>query len=187
MQKQIPGWGEIGLLVLAVLVGAMAWEAYQLYRLHTDNRIIRSLAEGNDTPVPETASAEVLFARAHFLLAHDRDEEASVLFGAFQRQAARAERRAAFLYNAANAKLRKAFDLVGKGQFDNALPAVEIAKDFYRQALRLNPQFWDAKYNLEVAMAIIRDLPQASSGGEENDQLSKKLWTDVPGFPSGLP
>lgn len=186
MRKHRLGWGEIAILILAVLLALMAWQAYQLYRLRADNRLIQALVDGQDIAAPETASPEALFARAAFLLARDRDEEASALFGAFQRQGG-AKRRASFLYNLANAKLRRAFDLVGKGQLDNAAPAVAIAKDLYRQALRLEPHFWNAKYNLEVAMGVIRDLPQASSGREENEQLSKKLWTDVPGFPSGLP
>ena len=65
---------------------------------------------------------------------------------------------------------------------------VMLAKAEYRNALRIDPQNWNAKYNLDVAMRLVRDLPQAVGEDEEKPlETPEKLWTDLPGVPKGLP
>ncbi len=92
------------------------------------------------------------------------------------------------LYNMANARMRGAVTAIGKGDYDKAVPLVMLAKAEYRSALRLNPSNWDAKYNLDIAMRLVRDLPQAVGEDEEKPlQTPEKLWTDLPGAPKGLP
>jgi len=66
---------------------------------------------------------------------------------------------------------------------------VELAKDAYKKALRLDPNHWDSKYNLEVAMRLLPEMDRIrrEDGEEENDEEEGALWTTVPGFPRGLP
>jgi mxaK protein len=92
------------------------------------------------------------------------------------------------LYNMANARMRAAMTAIGKGDYDKAIPLVTLSKSEYRNALRLDPEDWDAKYNLDIAMRLVRDLPQAVGEDEEKPlQTPEKLWTDLPGVPKGLP
>lgn len=63
-----------------------------------------------------------------------------------------------------------------------------MAKQAYRQALTLNSRYWDAKYNLEVAMRLLPEMDRITM--EKDDPIAEKkakLWATVPGFPRGLP
>jgi mxaK protein len=74
------------------------------------------------------------------------------------------------------------------GALDKAIPLTKLAKDDYRRALSLDPDFWDAKFNFDVAMRLVRDLPGYEQEGEEAPPDAKtRLWTDLPGVPRGLP
>ncbi|MCJ2115663.1 MxaK protein, partial [Methylobacterium sp. J-001] len=46
---------------------------------------------------------------------------------------------------------REAFGLLTRGALDKAGPQVTLARQDYRRALRDRPDFWDAKFNLDVA------------------------------------
>jgi mxaK protein len=41
-----------------------------------------------------------------------------------------------------------------------ALPLIELAKQSYRGSLRLNPEDWDARYNLERALWLAPEVEQ---------------------------
>lgn len=175
-----------GLLVLGVaMAGAGGWA---LWRVVADNRAIAALVDRHDVPVSDDAPAELLFARAAFLVRHDRLDEAQALAGPVERTGNPAII-AAFHYTLANARLRRAVELLEASRIDPAIPLVVLSKDGYRRALRIDPGLWNAKYNLDVAMRLIRDFPQvpAEEGTEEPPPSAGKLWTDLPGLPRGLP
>jgi len=152
------------------------------------NVAIERLRAGADVPVDAAdAQAALLDARAGFLLHRDRIEEAQPLL---DQAALRAPKPilVGMLYNMANARMRAAFDAIGKGDYDKAIPLVTLAKSEYRSALRLDPSNWDAKYNLDISMRLVRDLPQGVGEDDEKPlQTPDKLWTDLPGVPKGLP
>jgi mxaK protein len=129
----------------------------------------------------------LLLARVRFLLDRGRIDEAQAIADISAPRTMPAAR-AALLYNLANARLRLAVEAIEKGALDAAIAHVNLAKKAYRETLRLDPGAWDAKYNLDVAMRLVRDLPQ----GEETDEEEApdqpvQLWTDLPGVPKGLP
>lgn len=176
-------WIALGasILVLAVC-GA-------LYAAHTrTNGIIAELQSGKDIAIDAaTASPALLEARTHFLLTRGRLEEAQPLLDqAALRAGPDAESR--MLYNMANARVRTAVAAIEQRHFDKAIPLVSLAKAEYRSVLRRDPHNWDAKFNLDVAMRLVRDLPRAE-GEDDSDaeQIPAKLWTDLPGVPKGLP
>ncbi len=174
-----------GLVLSTGAVAALTWQTYQVSR---DNRIIRALHDGEDVAIDlQNAAPEVMIARARFLLDRDRREEAQQLVDA----SARLDNpglRAVLLYNHANARIRDAIAMIGRGEIDKAIPITRLAKDEYRLALRLDPGAWDVKYNYDVAMRVVRDFPGAEQEGEEvPPDAPKKLWTDLPGVPRGAP
>lgn len=57
------------------------------------------------------------------------------------------------LYNLGNLNMREALKN-GQGEAQRALPLIELAKQSYRDDLRVNPADWDARYNLERALWI---------------------------------
>nr|WP_245404792.1 hypothetical protein [Ancylobacter gelatini] len=168
------------------LAGAL-WFGARLHAERADNATIAALAAGQEVAVSPDAAPEVLFARLHFFTYRDRLDEAQPLLN---RLAVDGNRplAVASLYDMANARLRLAIDHLGTNDIDPAIPLVRLAKDGYRRALTLDPGFWDAKYNLDIAMRLVRDFPQIDVDGEEiPPEAAKRLWTDLPGLPQGLP
>jgi mxaK protein len=173
-------------LVASVLVlGVLSWRVHEVRR---DNAIIAALRNSEDIAVDvRKASGEVLLARSHFLLKRDRWEEAQSLLDSSS-AIVDPKLRARLLYNHANARVRTAIAAVGRSDLDKAIPLTRLAKDEYRLALRLDPTAWDIKYNFDVAMRIVRDFPGYEQQGEDvPPDAPKRLWTDLPGVPKGLP
>lgn len=174
-------------LALALSLTAAVWFGGRLFVDQRDNALIAALVSGHDLAVGPDDPPELLFARLHFLAVRDRLDEAQPLLN---RLAAGEDRRLAVaaLYDMANARLRVAIDHLGSNRIDPAIPLVRLAKDNYRRALTLDPGLWDAKYNFDVAMRLVRDFPQIDVDGEEMPpEAAKRLWTDLPGVPQGLP
>ena len=172
------------LLGLALVVCAAC--AGMLLLAVRDNRLIVGLSDGRDLPVEESAAPQARFARAHFLMTRDRFEEAQILVDRLP--PGRNGVAAMGQYDLANARLRAALTQLEAGRIDAAGPLIRLAKDGYRRSLALDPGLWDAKYNLDVAMRLIRDFPQIDRMSEEEPpDLPVRLWSDLPGLPRGLP
>jgi mxaK protein len=173
------------LLVAASIVFGIT--ATRLMLLKAQNGTIARLALGIDVPVAAESDPHLLFARAHFLLVRDRLDEARPLVDRVVATGT-SNIAAAVLYDLANARLRLALGFFEQNKIDPAIPHVRLAKDAYKQALGVDPEFWDAKYNLDVAMRLVRDFPQIEAVPEEPPPGAKKRpWTDLPGLPKGLP
>ncbi len=178
-------------VVLALVVVAssaiLGIAATRLWLQTMENTKIDRLAAGDDVPVAETSGSRLLFARAVFLLERDRIDEAQALVSRIA-ETGESDLAGAALYDLANARLRLALHHLESNEIDPAIPQVRLAKDAYRRALVLDPGFWDAKYNLDIAMRLVRDFPQLGSEAEEPPADAKKRpWTDLPGLPKGLP
>lgn len=177
-------------LALALIGSASGLAAltWRIAEVRQDNATINALKAGKDTAVdPRTASGEVLIARSEFLLKRDRHEEAQSLLDASS-SIADPKLRARLITNHANARIRDAIAAVERADNDKAIPLTRLAKDEYRLAMRLDPEAWDIKYNFDVAMRIVRDFPGYETEGEDvPPDAPKRLWTDLPGVPKGLP
>lgn len=176
-------WFLLVLGVAATIVSGWQW-----YAARRDNATIEALAAGDNVEIdPERASPAVLFARAYYLLKRDRLDEAQVLLDQANFRAD-AKTRVLMLYDAGNTRLRASLEAIERGKFDRATSLVNLAKEDYNQALRLDPQAWDVKYNLDVAARLVRDLPQIAPSEEPLQQEPRKdLWSDLPGVPRGAP
>lgn len=176
------------LLLLAAGLALMAVSGWTWYEARRDNAVIAALAAGEDVAIdPDRASPPVLFARAHFLLKRDRLDEAQLLLDQANFRADD-KTRVAMLYDGGNARLRASFADVENGKFERATSLVNLAKADYNEALRLDPQAWDVKYNLDVAARLVRDLPVIVPSEEPLQQEPRKdLWSDLPGVPRGAP
>ncbi|MTD93884.1 hypothetical protein GIW81_05990 [Hyphomicrobium sp. xq] len=174
--------------VLVIALDVLAASTWQFAVKQRANAAIDRLRAGSEVEIDAAeAPPEVLDARAAFLLRRNRIDEAQPLLDqALLRADAPIQMR--MLFNMANARMRAAVAAIGKGDYDKAIPLVTLAKSEYRSALRLDSTYWDAKYNLDIAMRLVRDLPQAVGEDEEKPlQTPEKLWTDLPGVPKGLP
>lgn len=159
----------------------------QLLRIRSANDAITSLTANKDVSVdPKSAPSEAILARVNQLIFHDRiDDAQTLLSGSTDNIDPRVRARA--LYNIANERTRKGAEFVRKGDLDHAAALINVAKSEYRLALKLDPNDWNTKFNLDVAMRIVRDLPQAENLPDDEQATPKKIWTDLPGVPKGLP
>ncbi|ODN71801.1 hypothetical protein [Methylobrevis pamukkalensis] len=177
------------LLVLLALAGlaAAAVAGWQVLAGKRTNAVIRDLAAGRDIAVPMDAPAELLLARGDFLVRYDRVDAAEGLIEPMTR-AGRPDLLADLWYTIGHGRMLTAFEGVADQDVDAATPQVRIAKEAYRRALALEPQAYDAKVNLDLAMRLVRDFPSSEAEGSEDPEAQpKNLWTDLPGLPRGLP
>lgn len=179
----------LALLLTGSVAGCTA-AIWMMLAAARQNAIIAQFADGKDVPVdPATAPAPLLMARQHFLITHDQLEEAQI-FADIATPRAPPHMSAQILYNLGNARVRQAFALIEKADLDKATSVIGLAKANYRAALRIEPQDWDIKHNLDVAQRLVRDLPREGIAEDDEPPPTKKakpLWTDLPGMPRGLP
>lgn len=184
-------WGRIRprlLLTLPALLGLAALGfGVSAWRADAANRSIAALDAGTDLDPGTGAPAPVLVARVGYLAGHGRLVETEPLVAALDRMGA-SDAASRARYRVANARMREAFTLLTRGAIDKAGPQVTLARQDYRRALRDRPDFWDAKFNLDVASRLIRDFPEFDrASGDELRAEPKQIWTDIPGQPRGGP
>ena len=173
-------------VALALLITTTI-ELVQWRRAVAANDTIDALRAGQNIEVDDGAPPEALLARVAFLTKRSELDQARMLVEALDR-VGEVETRARSHYLLANALLRAALEHIEKSELEAANPLVNLAKREYRRALQLNPDYWDAKFNWDVAARLVRDFPDFErKSGDELTADPKKLWTDIPGKPKGLP
>ena len=173
-------------LPIVLVVATMILSILTL-RQDATNRTIRGLKSNHDIAVATDAPPESLLARIQFLLTHDRVDEIQPYVESLDKIGSDKFRAIAH-YDYANGRLRQAFDMITQGKLDSAGPYVVLARQEYRRALTFAPQDWDAKFNLDVASRLIRDFPAFErTSGDTVKVDRRKVWTDIPGTPKGLP
>jgi mxaK protein len=150
------------------------------------NRTIAASIDGYDIPVAADGAAELLFARAYFLMNHNRIDDAQLLVSMLDLRA-RPRLRADLHYDLANARLKLAFDKIEKAEFDAAGALVGLAREDYHEALRLNPDGWDTRFNFDVASRLVREYPSFGFTPDERRRGPRPLWTELPNIPRGEP
>lgn len=174
-----------GAAIAAGIIGFI-WSGWTYFDRTNQNAKLKAIQASEDVAVNSENWGGVIIARVRYLDSLDRNDEAQALMDeALPRLSP--DMRAALLYNHANALVQKAIGRIERSDLDGAIPLINVAKDAYRRALRLVPDHYDAKYNYDVAMRLVRDFPPAAADGEDETATPKKLWTDLPGIPKGLP
>lgn len=186
-RSKIGPWRQPVYIAIAVLGGSgLLWSSWQWWSRTRLNADLAALAQGTDVAVDSASWDGLVQARARFLDRRDRFDEAQALIDDALPRVQPATQ-AAMLYNHANVLVERAIARIERGDLDGAIPLVNLAKDSYRRALRLEPGNFDLKHNFDVAMRLVRDFPPAGAEGEDETATPKKLWTDLPGVPKGLP
>ncbi|RUP11226.1 hypothetical protein [Hyphomicrobium sp.] len=174
-------------LLAAASVLWFGYAAENLIYAKRTNENIRLLVSRHDVPVDiKRAHPQELLARIDESVRRDHiDDAQSILSIAGDRLPPPV--RAAALYNIANTRTRLAAEAVRRGDIDSATAMINLAKSEYRLALKLDSENWDARHNLDVAMRVVRDFPPGDNPDLSSPDAPKKLWTDLPGIPKGLP
>ncbi|QWF70145.1 MxaK protein [Methylomonas paludis] len=176
-------------LVLLSSIGFAVGECWKIYQLQRQNLCLATLAAGHDIALEQLqgSAPELRLARAIYLHQHQRFQEALATLSLIVGQGDQ-HFQAMSRYNLGNVYLSAAQAEIAGAHINQALPLLSLAKQAYRQALRLDSGFWDAKYNLEVALRLLPEFDRISNDQPDSQQTPPtQLWTTLPGFPRGLP
>ncbi|WP_280151605.1 MxaK protein [Piscinibacter sp. XHJ-5] len=164
---------------LAVLVNGL-----RLQQARQTNRAIAAAARqpvGQDpAPAPSAAPREVRLARAIALAEAGAYDAAFKAYGGLIQQGPPDAVARQALFNLGNMHLRQG------AAPDASVPAmtmVELAKQRYRDLLRIDPGDWDARYNLERALRLAPEeqAPQA----EQDIEPVERRRVRAHDFPAG--
>jgi mxaK protein len=183
-------WRRARTVVLALLVIVLACCSFAAFlilaRDSARNRTIAALSNNHDVAVAQNAAPRLLFARAYFLITHRRLDDAQALVSLHDlRGSDRA--RDALHYDLGNGRLLAAFDKIDSADFDAAGALVGLAQEDYIEAMRLNPDDWDARYNFDVAARLVRQYPSFTNTPDPRRHGPRPIWTELPNIPRGEP
>jgi mxaK protein len=174
-------------VLLGLLLALAAFEGLRMNEALRTNDRVRNAWRLIEEPGPG-ATSEWIIAHAQGLLDAGRVDEALRSYQALvAREDVASEQVAIAWYNMGNLYLRQAMREFEAGRQGTAFVRADRAKHAYRRALRVDPAFWDAKYNLETAMYLRPDLPAGAPGGEEATDVPKDAQSELFSLPSGHP
>jgi len=170
--------------IIATLVACIS--SVRLLQARRAETGIATLQAGRDIPVAPGASPALLIARAQYALRHGQVPAAQAIAdGLGARGLAQAQ--AHVLYALGNFNLRGALGNFTNLPFRVIAPRIRLAKAEYRQAIQLDPQNWDARYNYTLAAALVRDTESVSPTEGTEMAHDRAAWPDIPGAPNGMP
>lgn len=172
-------WSLIILFILSLVI--IAKTANELRNANSLNSFITSSKLSEETSMPSHPLAR--FALAYALEADKKPQEAldmytSLLSNGDDVLAAKA------YYNRGIINLKQA-NLMQEGD-PKQIPLIELAKQDFRHALVIEPNLWDARFNLEVALNLVPELPTAEENFEKNE-ISSSRSIEAVGFRVDLP
>ncbi|MGZ8217649.1 tetratricopeptide repeat protein [Methylomagnum sp.] len=171
-------------VLLAALLAGAVYEGWSLYRVAGFNRLIAQPAK---IEVEDSTAPELVYAKACDLASHGDRQEALRLFSTLMDRGDETFR-ARVRYNLGTLYLRDAaalWNAKGVLEYVRVNTLVAAAKENLREALRLNPDHWDARYNLEHAYRITpppKEKPKADFQGSKGS-----VFATVPSIPGGGP
>lgn len=180
--KRAIRWGAVAILVTAT--GMFAASAIRLWHGERDIARIASLGAGQNLAVDDGADPAVLAAEGATLVARGKSEAAQAI--ADRLNGAPADH-AAVLYAIANARMRAALGIFTQVPFRVIKGSIAQAKAEYRQAIQLDPDNWDARYNYAIAAALVRDTESSTPSAGDEMAHERAAWPDIPGAPNGMP
>jgi len=182
MHRLLSPW-LLGTLLMATLISALH-AGIGLYRLESRNRL---LATPERIEIDRETDPNLIFAKAYQLQTGGDPLEAIRLYGAIIQQGD-ARFQARVRYNLGTLYLRDAAKLWkdrGLLEFVRINTLLGAAKDNLRESLTLDPDQWDARYNLEYAYRI---TPPPKERPKNDFQGSKgSVFATLPSIPGGGP
>ena len=173
------------LYVLSLLaLGGVVYHGFKLYQLET---LKRTMANPDRVTVDENTPDILVFAKAMRYEQTGNTGEAIRLYASL-RNAQDPDLRARAFHNLGTIYLRDGavhWNAHGVLDYAHVSSQIELAKENYREALRLNPDDWDARFNLEYAWRITpppKEKPKSDFQGSKSS-----VYSTLPGLPAGGP
>jgi len=172
-------WLLISVFVISVFI--VIETTLEWVRANTLNEFIAEPDTSNLEKTPSHPKAQ--FALAYSLEQQDDPQKALDLYTQLLSQL-EGHSEAEVYYNRSIISLKQAA-LMQKGD-PKQTPLIELAKQDLRHALELNPAYWDARFNLEVALNLVPELP-IDDGDFEKNEISSSRSIEAVGFRVDLP
>ncbi|QXP83519.1 MxaK protein [Methylococcus sp. ANG] len=170
--------------VLVLGLGITGWSGYQLFVVARENAAID---DPRNVSLDEDTAPEVVLAKAQALDLGGDYQEALRLYHTIRNDPVPAFRQRVH-YNMGTIYLREAAGLWnarGVLEYARVNALVAMAKENLKEALRLNPDDQDARFNLEYAFRI---TPPPKEKEKANWQGTKSsVFSTLPGIPGGGP
>lgn len=158
---------------LVALVGAIGYDGYRLVVEVRQNRL---LADGDSRSLQESDIPLVQYANAYRLQQQGEFDAAFSAYAAIGKTSDQ-KLQADIKFNLGNLYFQHALALREAGSDDLTMPLIELAKQNYRDLLRANSANWDARYNLELALALAPETDAVDSAAELNPEHSPRALT----------
>lgn len=179
------------LLLLLLAAAGLVWSSVSLYRASVYNH---KLEAGQ---VQGGKSAQELFADASLLADQGQTEKALELYIEAAAKGDDDLRKAAY-FNSGNLYLAQSVDTLeseGYVAWDKVGPLMSLCKENYSKALLIDPEWIEAKYNLELALRLspsFAGVKTPNRYNEDDDEVKEDEkrpdgWPSIPGFPRGMP
>ncbi len=162
-----------------VLVVALLGAIWQWWVLHQATEFNRALVAGEFAAAARHPSREGRLAFAYSQPGDVPFDERVRAYGGLAVGQAGAVTHAAG-FNLANIYLRRAIVLLEEDAEDLAIPLLELAKRSYRDLLRDGDGGWDVRFNLELVLALLPDLPPQEADEEVNPERSSQAISAMP-------
>lgn len=169
--------------IFLILLGLIAYDGYRWWQTE---RLNTAIVDGSIIAATTALPPQGIFAQAYFHAKKGDHERSIALYKQVEESSDAVMARAA-KYNRANGYLAKAMELPSDDNQNLSLPLAELAKDNYRSLLRIEPGYWDAKYNLERALRLVPDPDDSEDAELPPPQQSERAPTTMRGFTLGLP
>ncbi|WP_292757696.1 MxaK protein [Methylophaga sp. UBA2689] len=158
-------WVLLSIFVISIVVMLLSsWQLWQQKRVEA----FVSAPEQYET-IPDHPRAH--FAQGRYLVEQNENDAAleqyTLVLGSQQ-----TEWLPAAYFNRGNINLREAMAMDGNDP--QMIPLVELAKQDYRSALKQQPEFWDARFNLEVALRLVPEDPEVNGNFKKQEIYSER-------------
>lgn len=191
--KRCMPW-SILLALLSILI--LVWSSIQLYQAHVYHQHLANKTLNQTTLFASNQTPQALFANAVRYGYQGANEKA---LNHYAKVVASTSKKhplhASALFNTGNLYLKLATDKLekeGLPAWDVAGPLVALAKESYQKALRINPQWSEAKYNYQLALRLAPTAhgmrgPQQYEDENIKQEEKPSGWPAMPGNPRGMP
>ncbi|KAG1707812.1 Sel1-repeat-containing protein YbeQ [Nymphon striatum] len=171
------------------MLTSAVWQWYQVNRYNT------AIEQSNYQEAKKYKGDYGLFASAYLKQKEKDFQEALILYVSLEKTEDK-ELRKHVLFNEGNTYLQQALTLDEKRDAEQIFPLVELAKVSYRRVLRMDNEYWGAKYNLERALKLLPDsvdkknvkvigfsrLVKSIISAANQDELPPRVYLERPSF-----
>ena len=169
---------NFNLAAIVIVTASILVIGFDGIRLTQDRRFNHALAAGDTASIDGQGDTHRQFAKAFHLQQHGEFKDAVKAYAAIEARP-RSQLQMGIKFNLANLYFREALQMREIGANDLAMPLIELAKQNYKEILRVDHGHWDSKYNLELALILAPETDPADALEERNPERSPRALTTI--------